>query len=433
MIGVICAFLFEGLLCHTIGIPNSSEDSLMLVSQLLLIINVVIVFIYISRRYHEYDQMVTYALILSLALKVALLLWDYYGTAIFVLPNSHLDSEAFHREGVLFAKGIRRSVENYSYVVGYIYRYFGVQRLTAQFFNIILSFLGIDILERTLCVLEINEVARNRTIILSGLLPNFLIMSSILIRECLIAVILCISLYLFAVWWKNNNIFLLVIAEITPLFACYFHSGSIAISIGIAICAVIAKRDRNGERITRITISTIVFSALLFVGFLYLFNRLSGSLLRRFQGLDINAIEGYAEGHHFYESTSGSSSSYSAGIAGISGWRGIIINSPIRIIYFLWSPMPWDIRGIGDIIAFLGSSMFYGGTVISGIYYLIGARFSGKKDATIVCILILAMSGALVFAWGVDSAGSALRHREKFFFIYLLLYGLIQNGRIIDQ
>ena len=427
MVGVLFAFLFEALLCYTVGLPNSSADSLLTCSHLLMVINSAILFAYISRRYKEYDRSVVYALFGSLVLKIALLLWDYYGTSIFVLPNSHLDSESFHRGAVAFAKGQTPDVENYSYIVGYIYKAFGVQRLTAQYSNIILSFLGIDLLEKSLSELEIDDNAKRLTLIFAALLPNYLIMSAILIRECIISVILCTALYFFSRWWRQGRLIYLVLAGVTPLVACFFHSGSIAMSIGVAICAVFARRNEKDERYLRISVFSVLMSAVFAVGFYYLFNRLSESLLRRFHALDIVFIEGYATGHHFYEGTTGTSSAYSAGIAGISGWRGILINSPVRLLYFLWSPMPWNIRGIGDIIAFFGSSLFYGGTAFVGLFQIIARRDTLNKKALLVAMVVLALSGALIFAWGVDSAGSALRHREKFYFIYLLLFAVIKD------
>jgi hypothetical protein len=50
----------------------------------------------------------------------------------------------------------------------------------------------------------------------------------------------------------------------------------------------------------------------------------------------------------------------------------------------------------------------------------------------LVAVLVIALCGALVFAWGIDSAGSALRHREKFYFVYLLLYGVLKKSHTKD-
>ena len=430
MIAVLLLFFEEGLLCYLFGMNSANDETCVIVSLVLMAINTAALFIYITKRYESYRVEVSYALILSLIFKVSLLLWDYYGTSIFILPNSHIDSEQFHRGAVYFAQyGINR-VENYSYVVGLIYRFFGIQRMTAQFFNVILSFIGIDVFERIMHKFDISETGRERALFICALLPNYAIMSSILIRECVISVILCIALYFFSCWWSDGSLIYLLFAEVVSLSACWFHSGAIAVTIGMAIAVVITRKNNEGVRYLSVGITSVLLSVVLFIVFMYLFNVLSDSLLKRFHGLDIDVIDNYINEHNFYTETDGSSSSYAAGTGGISGIAGVIINSPVRILYFLWAPMPWRFRGIQDLIAFIGSSMFYGGTVTAGIYSLLRRSENQRDISRVTVVLVIALCAALVFAWGIDSAGSALRHREKFCFIYLLLFALLSDNHI---
>lgn len=430
MIGLFFLFFLEGVVCSATGINHSSMNTLEVVSLVLLFINTAAIFFYISRRFSEYDGVVMFAIIGSLLLKVALLLWDYYATDIFVLPNSHLDSEGFHNGAVLFANNTSVSVQNYSYLVGYIYRYFGVQRITAQFFNVLLSFAGISLFERTLNILDVGKTSRSRALIFAGLLPNYAIISAILIRECLISFIISIAMYLFARWWKGRGLVYFILAEMVSMLACYYHAGSIAVTIGIAISLVISRNGReNGIRHLNISLKSLIMAIVLFGVFMYMFDALSDTILWRFHGLEMNVIDDYIADHNIYEAAETSSSTYTAGITKQTGLAGIIINSPIRIVYFLWVPMPWDFRGLSDIIAFLGSSLFYGGVVFRSIYRFFRRRVAEDNKTLMLALLLIALSGAMVFAWGVDSAGSALRHREKFFFVYLLLYAVFQQDK----
>lgn len=433
MILILMLFLEEGILCKLFNISNATEEICLVVSLFLLIINTVALFVYINQRYQEYDAVVCYMLVFSLIFKVSLLLWDYYGTSIFVLPNSHIDSESFHRSAIYFAQyGVRR-VENYSYVVGWIYRFFGIQRITAQYFNVILSFWGIDILERTLRNFDLSDKCIERTLIIASILPNYAIISAILIRECIISFILCVALYYFSFWWATGSFFYFIVAELVSMIACWFHSGAIAATIGMAIAVVVVRRGEDGTHHLQIGFTSIVLSILLFVVFMYLFDALSDSILKRFHGLDIEVIDEYIDDHHFYTEVESPSSAYSAGRGGINGVRGIIINSPIRILFFLWSPMPWNLRGLNDLIAFIGSSMFYGGVMTASLTQIIRRKIDNKLLSPLIVLFIIAFCGALVFAWGVDSAGSALRHREKFFYIFLLLYAVYEENHLISS
>lgn len=428
-------FVLEGLVCSATGINHASMGSLEVVSLALLFVNSAALFFYITRRFADYNNVVMCAVIGSLLMKVVLLLWDYYATGIFVLPNSHVDSEGFHKKAILFANNILPHVENYSYLVGYIYRYFGVQRITAQYFNILLSFAGISLFEKTLTILDIDQTAKSRALIFAGLLPNYAIMSAILIRECLISFIVSVAMYLFGNWWKGRGFIYFILAELVSLSACYFHSGAIAVTIGIAISSIISKRgqEKDKGRHLNLSLKSLIMAVVFFAVFMYMFDSLSDTLLKRFHGLEMNVIDDYIAEHNIYEAEESTSSTYTAGIINKSGLTGIIINSPIRIIYFLWVPMPWDFRGVNDIIAFFGSSLFYGGVVFRTIPCLFRKRIAESNSTLMMTVLVIALCGAMVFAWGVDSAGSALRHREKFFFVYLLLYAIFQQDLIYER
>ena len=167
---VISAFIVEGLLCSALGMRDASADICEIVSLLLLQVNAILLCAYVANRYRDYSRKVIFALILSVILKVFLVLWDYYGISIFILPNSHSDSESFHWGAIAFARTFATKNHNYSYVVGGIYYLFGIQRMTAQFFNVILSFSGISILENCLREFRIQQESKEHTLMFAALL-----------------------------------------------------------------------------------------------------------------------------------------------------------------------------------------------------------------------------------------------------------------------
>lgn len=431
MTAAVLIYIFEGLICALIGMPSASVGTCNTMSLLLLVINSLILAGVLSKRYKEYGQKIVQAMLLSLLFKVFLILWDYYGTSIFILPNSHSDSESYHNHAIMYAQyGWKES--NYQLLVGIIYKFFGIQRMTAQYLNVVFSFIGIDFLARSLQVLEFDEEVQHKTLKFAAFLPNYLIMASVLIRECLISMIISVSLYCFSKWWKYGKLRDMMLALSFSLFACVFHPGAVAVTIGFAVCLILTKTKKEGGREINIGPQSVIL-AVVFVGvFMFMFDQFSDTIFRRFGGMTMESIEGYIDDHDFYGSNNtGNSSKYYAGVSGYSGITGILINSPIRMIYFLWVPMPWDFRGIGDIIGFLGSSLFYGGTAFAGIYQVLKRRGKQGDKTRLIAFLIIALCGAFVFAWGTDSAGSALRHREKFYFVYLLLFAALQEYKSI--
>lgn len=426
MIAVFYIFFIEAFICYVAGIPSIDSSTLNTISLILLLINTIVVFIYIVKRYEEYSAIVTYALLLSLFLKAFLIIWDYYGTSIFILPNSHADSESYHYWAQQYAL-YGAQVDNYDLVVGTIYKYFGVQRITAQFFNALLSFAGISVLDRSLDIINVSQKIRDRTLIFAALLPNYLVISSILIRETVISFAISISCYFFLKWWKFDDRGAILLALLLSFSACYFHSGAIAITIGYAVAVVVTKKNEQGGRLLNISISSIILTIVFVIGFMLLFSVFSSTLLKKFGALTTETIDTYIEDHNLYGGAEQDSSKYYAGFSGFSGVLGILINSPIRMIYFLFVPMPWSIRGLKDLLAFLGSSLFYGGTVTVSLLCIGLKREINRFRPELMVFLLIALCSAFVFAWGTESAGTALRHREKFYFIYLVLFAVLNE------
>lgn len=99
---------------------------------------------------------------------------------------------------------------------------------------------------------------------------------------------------------------------------------------------------------------------------------------------------------------------------------------PLKFIYFIFSPMPYDIRGIGDLTAILIDSSFY--------YFLIFKIIWNRKLISnnlfrifpkILFILFLVVS--LGFALGTENSGTAMRHRAKIFPALLMVAVFIES------
>jgi len=99
-------------------------------------------------------------------------------------------------------------------------------------------------------------------------------------------------------------------------------------------------------------------------------------------------------------------------------------------MYFMFSPFPWQWRGIGDIITFLLSSCVYLYIIINSIRYIRRTAKDEENRSIVVALLIVALLIAVVFSWGVTNTGTATRHRDKFIAIYAVLFSLSQSTRL---
>jgi len=351
--------------------------------------------------------------------RLILLFIDLYGKSIIQLPNSGADSNMFYRTSVEFMKtGNPGRGELFSVLMGTIFNVTGDNRLFGQFVIMLFSIVAICAFAEMLEVFEIDDLVRRRSVGIVCLLPNFAILSSIFLRESVVTMCISLSLLFFSRWLTKGKTKHLAISFIIVLIGSLFHSGCAGIAMGYVIAIFIGNRN---EKRFEFTIKNVITSGfLLFIlGFLYL--NYGGALFSKMQNISsISSIGStYSEG----------GSSYARYVGNSNSIGNMIIYTIPRIVYFLFSPFPWQWRGINDIIATLFSSLFYIFSVKNSIQEL-GNK--NKYDFYIRMLLVVTFCVVFVFAWGVTNTGTATRHRDKLVVLFGLIYALsLKNQRIV--
>lgn len=385
-----------------------------------ILVNALCVFGWIALKYRE-ERKVLFALLGGFLLRLGLLTWDLYGRSIFKLPNSGLDTESYDSWArQLFRTGQLPRGGVYPRFIAFWYSLFNIQRPIAQYVNILLAMTAIWLVIRTMDDLAIEKGTRLKAVLLMCFLPNFAITNSILLRETLIMFLATCSLAAFVRYIADGNLFLLLVAVLTAIAASAVHSGAMAVLLGETVTLILYDRQMRGMKITP---KSIALTAAAVVGFLIMFSLLHDVLFAKFGNVDsaediINTAEKYNAG----------GSAYQAGFRISNPTLNLIINSPIRMFYFIASPLPWNWRGLSDIIAFcFSSSVFLYAHFRSYIEIRRSERSLGRT--LIIVVTIIALCAALIFAWGVSNAGTAVRHREKFMTVYILLIALCGDSR----
>lgn len=362
------------------------------------------------------------ARLLSLAgilIRIAMIGWDIYCRDIYVLPNSGLDSEMYYYgavNGYLYGQYGRSG--GYGRFLAFWFRLFGVQRYCVQYTNVILICSTMLLVIRIMEELEINAYTKDLIVSLLMVLPNTILTNSILLRETLICFLVSFSLYSFIKWNRQGYVIYLVSSFGMALLASTIHSGAIAILFGEIIVMILYNRAAYSVQLNTRGVTVAVLSLALFV-ILY---RYYGSIfLGKFQRVD--SIESIMNTANLYNH---GGAAYDAGFQINNSYLNLIINTPIRMLYFLISPMPWDWRGIMDIITFCFSSTVFVYSLWCAILEMKSASDEMSKSFVIV-FLIFGLCAALIFAWGVSNAGTAVRHREKFIVVFLLLIAVCND------
>lgn len=352
-------------------------------------------------------------------LRVFLLLFDIYGRNIYQLPNSGADSSSFFRSAQWYA-GVSinaRDLGSYPFVMGSVFKYIGVNQLYGQFLMLLCSVVAIHLYLGLLDLMNIDHRSKKKALLIVCLLPNFAILSVLFLREAIVTMFITCSLYFFMRWFSDKSLFCLLLSFLSCFIACYFHTGSVGLIVGYFI--VLFLYSSYKERFT-LSVPNIIISAILAVLMGYLFFNYSDILFSKLVSVDeISEIANTSE----Y-----GGSSYARYVGDSSSIRNMVIFTFPRIFYFLFSPFPWQWRGLSDLIAFCFSSLFYFFAACSVIGNL---RFMNKKskDKTIA-IIIVSISIVFVFAWGVSNTGTAARHRDKLVMLFATLYALGMNARL---
>lgn len=373
----------------------------------------------ISKR--DFPKDIFVILFLSYLLRLFFLFFDLYGRAYYVLPNSGFDSEMFHEaavHGLLTGDFGRGHI--YSYFIGGLYSLFGNDRIISQFINVLLSMHGILLVFDTLKLFKVKATANYIALAVIAILPNFAILSSLLLRESLIIFLCILSFYCFSNWLIKNNVLMLIFAYVLGLLLAAFHSGLIFLVIAYSVVLILYDKQKSQFNFN---IKSILVSFIFTLVFLFIFQNYYDVFFAKFSNIsEINDVTDiYVSG----------GSGYSVGLAIGNPVLNFVVNTPLRIIYFVFSPLPWDWRGPTDLFAFFFSSMFYGYTLYLGFQTLGQEKIENKNF--IVFMLLIICIGLLVFSWGVSNAGTALRHRDKFIGLFTILFGLVIHSKDLKK
>ena len=393
-------------------------------SNLLVVFNLVI-FVFLLIPVVIKNNKAKFLMFIFLCLRMFVLYLDYYGKDIANVLHSGGDTENFYMWGVVISENLSKikeiSYTRYTDFLGILYWIIGDQRFFSQFINLIAGMWSIFVFYKILDLLNLKDSKKLFFLAIYGLYPQNIIFSSILLREALIQFFFIYSLFFFTKWLMLNNKINLVKTLVFISLSSFLHSGmvfSLLVYVfmflfldvknykfnfsfkKIVLCVLIC-----GMAISYITNNTSILSG----KFSFLLSEGNSSLIERYQSG--KGSEGGATYLQNYK---------------INSVTGFILLMPLRLIYFIFSPMPYDVRGVGDLAAILLDSSFY--------YFLTYTIIKTRKIISrnffrvfpkIFFIIFFVLS--LGFAIGTSNSGTAIRHRSKLFPALLLVVVFIET------
>ena len=365
-------------------------------------------------------RVISTPLILGYLFRIFLVFFDIYGRNVYVLFGSGADTEYFYYNGIRYANKTSEITNGFVPLVGIMMRYIGHSRLYIQFLLMLCSVVTLIIVDKCLSMLELPERNRKITAVVIGFLPNFAILSSILLRESVVTMLLAVSIFFLIRWWSGKSSLNYILAFLSAFMASYFHSGAVSLAVGLVVVRLLA--DRNQKRIS-ISFLSILFTSVLLMIFIFIYTNYSEEFFGKMLGVDSvqDITDNVARGGSSYAMYVGDSSTV---------WN-FIRYSPIRIIMYQFSPFFWQIRGANDIIAMVFDSFYYIFLYYCTIREIV--NYKNKQRPLIVLLFIMCLCTTLVFGWGVNNTGTALRHRHKMAALYAVLFGLTVMPQSTDR
>lgn len=258
-----------------------------------------------------------------------------------------------------------------------------------------------------------------------ALFPSVVLYSVLFLREAYVTFFLVLALYGVVSWIKNNNYKSILLSLMGFIAASLFHGPMIVGAIIFIMFVFITYLNKLFKSLVNFRINIenlVIFLFCVIVIGLYFSNKISFSYLGTFENsIDINfLIE--------------RQNSYLGGDASWPEWTiarsvtELIYKAPIRMIYFVFSPFPWDVEKLGHLIGFFDSILY--------LYLVILILRNLKviwREPSLKIILIILLFYILVFAFGVGNFGTAFRHKSKFAFMFIILAAPLINTLIFNK
>lgn len=412
--------ILEILICLLSGYFETIDE--LLYVSIILICNSLLFFYYLLRL--RLPVKFFLVLILGFMTRIALMVIDYNFPDLFsLLYGQGRDDIGFIQQAMgLYQYGFGYYPFNaYPYFVAVLFNIFGPYELIGRFVNILFSVFSALVLYKILKLLEIRANICIRVSAFFLFMPWSLFLSSRMLREAMPTFFVVCSVYYFIRWMKNGSFRLFCISVLFVAIGMLFHSGVVGIAVGYLI--VYTFYDHQLEKfqfnlksfLLSICVLILAVGIVIFAGDTPLFWKF---------GL-VNSEDSL---QHFSQNWSNNTAgtAYLQWLPVYTDPVGMIWQSPIRAFYFIFSPLPWDIRRFQDIVVLVLDSSIY----MYGCYLFLKykGKMTGEGRAALWALMVSFMITTFIYGLGTFDYGTAIRHRAKFMSLLFIIMAVIKNN-----
>lgn len=355
----------------------------------------------------------------ALILRVLVILIGHY---LITLPDSDKDALGLDDLSWTIAQdGFLNVIHNfpgldsffYSWFIAIPYSLFGRSILISQ--SLSLSFgIGIVVLGWVFAKKLWDSHTANKVGWVLALFPSLILYSVLPLRDIYSSFFILVAMFGLFKWTRTRSFFSSILTIFGFVGAAFFHGALIVGGIFFFIILIISSLKKTFTLLINSHLSIGSF-LIIFFGFI---------ILQKFVSSEIYIPKiGYFSEINLGLLTSELNTRV-IGAGSYSEWTRIqspeeyIYKVPLRLLFFLFSPLPWEVEKIDHIIGMI-DGFFY----IFLVYLIFCNRKVIWNDPSLRILSIFLIGYLFMFAIGVGNFGAGIRHRSKFIIEMLLLAG----------
>lgn len=383
----------------------------------IMIIGIVTVLLIAQFSSFELSEFQRFVILAGYLIRLLVMLIDIYASDYITILHSGDDTTGFYNiASQIFETGSAERSSSYTVILSKFFMIFGQNRLLAQYVNVLCYVATLIVILCTANKFQIERKYKTWVLAFLSLMPNYICLSSILLRESFMIFADVLAVYCFICWMMEDKITYFILAFVSALPAIILHSVSIGLWVSFLFIGFLWDGKRKRVSFNNRSILFVMIA----VGIVIVFEMvpaLRNLLMLYFPSdLSVNSLT-----MRYFED---GGSDYLRFVT-INTWGQFYFWSIIKAIYFVLSPMPTDWRGLGDMAAFVMDSVpiiVMSAGIVRGMRHNSNIRYVWA--GIINCLVIVG-----IFAWGVSNAGTAMRHRALLIGIFALTYVISKSGR----
>jgi len=306
-----------------------------------------------------------------------------------------------------------RSAHSYSVLGALLYKAFGFSELILPSLNLLLGVLN-TVLGSVIAYRLFGRTAASTASMLICLYPFTAINSVAAVREELSIVFFLAGLFILVGWIKSGRKLNLGLSLPFLVMAAFVHPGWVAAILGLVIYFVWslfgdAIRTKGGA--ARAGLSMVMGVVMMGGCAVVLWNGVELG-----KGVEISAdLDSLADtvSARFQHDSSGGSAFPAFVAMGDPFTQPWLI--PLRVMYFLYSPFPWDVRSPVHLLG-----VFAGVLYAFLTYRAYRSHRLLKREHRVRVLHYMFVMLTLMFALGVTNSGTAVRHKAKFYVLLVV-------------